>query len=215
MSSKKKIIKWTLAQADHDDLKAPFRLYHYKGEHTFMKDHCYAAVHKGQQIAFVGTTGNMSGGRILWLVVTPEWDGYGIGLKIARLAATLILADGFNRVSFITEKKTLAPLLAASGWTYDRFASPSPHKGESAEKREARLKIKQHRFYTVAPMEPAHVGMSVDSVYGLIFGDSCVIESTSEKRGRGRPRKYPDDRTKWRLLQRARRERVADVVPTV
>jgi hypothetical protein len=207
MSSK---ITWTFEQASSDELHPVFREHHYMGEHTFrfMADHCYAAVCKGRQIAFVGTSSNMRvGQRLLWLVVLPEYDGYGIGLKLARLAASAVLEAGCNRVSFITEKKSLAALLAANGWIRDRKpCPPSPNAGESEATRIARMQKLQYRFYLTSAPEPASLGMSITSYHGIIYGDSCA-KDVIEKMKRGRPRKHEDDQTRWRLAQRARRNR--------
>lgn len=202
MSSK---LTWTFERSTPDELRDPFREHHYKGEHAFMKDHCFAAVHKatGQKIAFVGTSSNShEGQRLLWLLVLPQYDGYGIGLKMARLAASVLLEAGFNRVSFITEKETLSPLLLASGWVFDRRCAPSPNVGESEATRRARLSVLQYRFYMTAAPEPAHISMQVTSHYGIIFGDSCVKSSQ-----RGRRRKHADEQTRWRLAKRAQRQR--------
>jgi hypothetical protein len=223
MSSKKSSkIAWTFEQAPSDELHTVFREHHYMGrEHTFrfMRDHCYAAVHKGQNIAFLGTSSNShSGQRLLWLVVLPSHDGYGIGLKMARLAASVVLESGTcNRVSFITEKKSLAALLAANGWLQDRPpCHPSPNKGESDARKAARLKVWQYRFFLTSAPEPAHIGTQVTSHHGIIFGDSCVkdgdvIEKVTnngtEILKRGRPRKHTDDKVRWRLAQRAKRDR--------
>jgi len=199
MSSK---ITWTLDRVTADELRDPFAQYHYKGEQRFMRDHCYAATCRGERIAFIGTSDNQHNGRLLWLVVLPDYDGYGIGLKLARLAASLVLRAGFARVSFITEKQNLSPLLSASGWTFDRKCHPSPHTKESAERKAARLKVWQYRYYMDVAPEVARVGMTVTSgPYGVLYGDSCVIES------RGRPRKHVDEQTRWRHAKRAQRER--------
>jgi hypothetical protein len=181
-------------------------------EHAFrfMQDHCYAAVHKGEQIAFVGTSSNMRvGQRLLWLVVLPKWDGYGIGLKMARLTASLVLQAGATRVSFITEKQSLAALLAANGWIRDRKpCPPSPNAGESEATRIARMQKLQYRFYLTSASEPAHIGMQVTSYHGIIYGDSCVKDGdVIESRRRGRPRKHDNDQVRWRLAKRAQRER--------
>jgi hypothetical protein len=222
MSSKRSSkITWSFEQSSPEELREPFKRHHYMGDHSykFTAPHCYAAVYKDEQIAFVGAQSNSRAGqRQLWLIVLPEWDGYGIGLVLARLAASRLLTTGFNRVSFITEKKSLVPLLTAGGWLQDRPpCHPSPNAGESEARRRARLSVWQYRFYlTTAPTPDVEIGMQVTGWYGSIYGDSCVkdgvIETVTEKMKRGRPRKHDNDQARWRLAQQAKRRRDRDTL---